>query len=163
MMNTATSASMRVTIAAASGNQVSLGSYPTYAQAQGVIERLADQQFEVETTEIIGTELRMVEQVTGRLTWPRALVGGIATGAWFGLFVGLLIDILTTVSFGRALLFGLTWGVIFGGVYTAVSYGLIAGRRDFTSRSAIVPSRFEVMVAATHSDRAHTLLAASPR
>ncbi|MEZ0107420.1 hypothetical protein ABH920_001412 [Catenulispora sp. EB89] len=163
MMNTATSASMRVTIAAASGNQVSLGSYPTYAQAQGVIERLADQQFEVETTEIIGTELRMVEQVTGRLTWPRALVGGIATGAWFGLFAGLLIDILTSVSLGRALLLGLTWGVVFGGVYTAVGYGLIAGRRDFTSRSAIVPNRFEVLVAAAHSDRAHALLAASPR
>ena len=163
MMNTATSASMRVTVAAASGDQVSLGSYPTYAQAQSVIEALADQQFEVETTEIIGNDLRMVEQVTGRLTWPRALIGGIATGAWFGLFVGLLIEILTTVSFSRALLFGLTWGVIFGGVYTAVSYALMTGRRDFTSRSAIVPSRFEVLVAATHSDRAHTLLTASPR
>lgn len=164
MMNTAaSSASMRITIAAASGDQVSLGSYPTYARAQSVIERLADQQFEVETTEIIGNDLHMVEQVTGRLTWPRALIGGIGSGAWFGLFVGLLIDILTTVSFGRALLFGLAWGVIFGGVYAAVSYGLTAGRRDFTSRSAIVPSRFEVLVAATHSDRAHALLTASPR
>jgi hypothetical protein len=163
MMNTSTSASMRITIAAASGDQVSLGSYPTYAQAQSVIEALAGRQFEVETTEIIGTDLRMVEQVTGRLNWPRALVGGIASGAWFGLFVGLLVDILTTVSFGRAMLLGLTWGVIFGGVYAVVGYGMMAGRRDFTSRSAIVPSRFEVLVAAAHSDRAHALLAASPR
>lgn len=163
MMNTSTSASMRITIAAASGDQVSLGSYPTYAQAQNVVEALAGQQFEIETTEIIGSDLRMVEQVTGRLNWPRALVGGIASGAWFGLFVGLLIDILTTVSFGRAMLLGLTWGVIFGGVYAAVGYGMMAGRRDFTSRSAIVPSRFEVLVAAAHSDRAHALLAASPR
>ena len=63
-------------------------------------------------------------RVTGRLTWPRALIGGI---------------------------------------YTAVSYALMTGHRDFTSRSAIVPSRFEVLVAATHSDRAHTLLTTSPR
>ena len=65
MMNTATSASMRITLEAASGDQVSLGSYPTYAQAQSVIEILAGQEFEVETTEIIGSDLRMVEQVTG--------------------------------------------------------------------------------------------------
>jgi hypothetical protein len=162
-MNTATSASMRITLEAASGDQVSLGSYPTYAQAQSVIEILAGQEFEVETTEIIGSDLRMVEQVTGRLTWPRALIGGIASGAWFGLFVGVLLNILTTASFGRAMAFGLTWGVIFGGIFAAVSYGLMSGRRDFTSRSAVVPSRFEVLVAATHSDRAHTALAASPR
>jgi hypothetical protein len=163
MMSTTASTSMRITTAAASGDHVSLGSYPTYAQAQSVIEFLADQKFEVETTEIIGSDLRMVEQVTGRLNWPRALIGGIASGAWFGLFVGLLLNILTTASFGRAMLFGLTWGVIFGGIFAAVSYGLTAGRRDFTSRSAIVPSRFEVLVAATHSDRARTALAASPR
>ena len=160
---TTTTARMRITVPAMAGDHVSLGSYSTYAQAQGVIERLSDQKFEVETTEIIGTDLRMVEQVTGRLTWPRALIGGIAAGAWFGLLVGLLIDILTTASFGRAMLFGLSWGVIFGGVYAAFGYGLMTGRRDFTSRSAIVPSRFEVLVALTHSDRARAALAASPR
>ncbi|MEK8110529.1 general stress protein [Micromonospora sp. M12] len=50
--------------------------------------------FEVATTQIVGTELRMVEQITGRLTWPRALLSGAASGAWFGVFVGLLINLL---------------------------------------------------------------------
>jgi hypothetical protein len=145
------------------GDQVSLGSYSTHAQAQSVVEYLADQKFEVETTQIIGTDLRMVEQITGRLTWPRALFGGIVSGAWFGLFVGLLLNILTTASFGRAMAFGLTWGVIFGGIFAAVSYGLVRGRRDFTSMSAVVPSRFDVLVAAEHSERARGILAASPR
>jgi hypothetical protein len=106
------------------GDQVSLGSYSTHAQAQSVVEYLADQKFEVETTQIIGTDLRMVEQITGRLTWPRAL---------------------------------------FGGIFAAVSYGLVRGRRDFTSMSAVVPSRFDVLVAAEHSERARGILAASPR
>ena len=162
MMTTTASTSMRITTGAATADQASLGSYPTYTQVQSVIEFLAERKFEVETTEVIGSDLRMVEQATGRSTWPRALVGGIASGAWFGLFVGLLLNILTTASFGRAMVFGLTWGVVFGGVFAAVSCGLMAGRRDSTSRSAIVPGRFEVMVAATHSDRARTALAASP-
>ncbi|GAA2052055.1 hypothetical protein GCM10009839_69130 [Catenulispora yoronensis] len=162
-MTNGTSASMRNTLARAAGEQMSLGSYPTYVQAQSVVEALAEQRFEVEQTQIIGSDLRMVEQVTGRLTWPRVLISGVVGGAWFGIFVGLLLNILTTASFGRAMSFGLTWGVIFGGVFAAVGYGLTAGRRDFASRSAIIPGRFEVLVTADHADHARTVLADSPR
>lgn len=141
------------------GEQVSLGSYTSYAEAQRVVDYLADHDFEVETTQIIGSDLRMVEQITGRLTWPRAVLSGVAGGAWFGVFVGLLLRILTTASFARAMGFGLCWGVVFGGVFAAVGFGLTRGQRDFTSRSATVPSRFEVLVAAAHSGHARTVLA----
>jgi hypothetical protein len=163
MMHNGTSTSMRNTLARAPGEQVSLGSYPNYVQAQGVVEALAEGHFEVEQTQIIGSDLRMVEQVTGRLTWPRVLISGVVGGAWFGVFVGLLLNILTTASFGRSMSFGLTWGVIFGGVFAAVGYGLTTGRRDFASRSAIVPGRFEVLVSADHADHARSVLAGSPR
>jgi hypothetical protein len=145
------------------GEQVSLGSYTTYGEAQAVVDFLADQRFEVETTQIIGSDLRMVEQVTGRLTWPRALVAGVASGAWFGVFVGLLLGILVTTSFLPALIWGLSWGVVFGAVFAAAGYGLTRGRRDFTSLRVTVPSRFEVLVANAHSEHARTLLAGSTR
>ena len=145
------------------GGQVSLGSYTGYAEAQRVVAYLADHDFEVETTQIVGSELRMVEQITGRLTWPRALLSGVAGGAWFGVFVGLLLRILRTVGLARAMEFGLFWGVLFGGVFAAVGFGLTGGRRDFTSRSATVPSRVEVLVAAAHSGRARAVLAGLPQ
>lgn len=56
----------------------------------------------METTQIIGSDLHLVEQITGRLTWPRVLLSGAASGAWFGLFVGLLLSFLTLATFGRA-------------------------------------------------------------
>ena len=112
------------------GGQVSLGAFATHVEAQRVVDHLADREFDVRTTQIIGSDLRMVEQITGRLTWPRAVLAGMAGGAWFGVFVGLVL-----------------------------SYGLTMGRRDFTSLSATVPSRFEVLVVATHADRARTVLA----
>jgi hypothetical protein len=145
------------------GEQVSLGSYTTYAEAQRVVDYLADHDFEVETTQIIGSDLRMVEQVTGRLTWARAVLSGAASGAWFGVFVGLLLSVLHTGTFIIALAWGLSWGVLFGGVFAAVAYSMTGGRRDFTSRSATVPSRFEVLVAAAHSDHARTVLAGASR
>jgi hypothetical protein len=141
-----------------SGGQVSLGSFATYDEAQSVIDQLADNEFEVRTTQIIGSDLRVIEQVTGRLTWPRAILAGMASGAWFGVFVGLVLRYLSTSTVAVAVAFGVGWGLLFGGVFGAASYGLTRGRRDFTSLRATVPSRFEVLVA-THADRARTLLA----
>lgn len=143
-------------------SQVSLGSYPTYADAQRIVDALADQRFEVETTQIVGSDLRMVEQITGRLTWPRAILSGAAGGAWFGLFVGLLLNLLSTASFLRALTFGVFWGVLFGAAFAAIGYAMTGGRRDFTSLSATIPSRFEVLVLADHADHARSVLSANP-
>jgi Heat induced stress protein YflT domain len=140
---------------------VSLGWYGTYAEAQRVVDYLADHYFDVQQTQIVGSDLRMVEQITGRLTWPRALLSGAASGAWWGLFVGVLLSVLTNTTFLAAMAWGLSWGVAFGGIFAAVKYGLTGGRRDFTSRSATVPSRFEVLVAAGYSDHAHTVLASA--
>ncbi|MEU7785581.1 general stress protein [Amycolatopsis sp. NPDC049159] len=143
--------------------RVSLGSYPTYAEAQSVVEQLAKARFELETTQIVGTDLRLVEQVTGPLTWARALVAGMASGAWFGLFVGLLLSIVADTTLLRALSWGIGWGLVFGAVFAVIGYGMTRGRRDFTSRSATVPTRFDVLVETAHADHARAALAGGPR
>ncbi|HSK54286.1 MAG TPA: general stress protein, partial [Jiangellales bacterium] len=63
-----------------------IGSYETYTEAQRAVDRLSDAEFPVEYVSIVGTDLRMVEQVTGRLTRGRAVAAGAASGLWFGLF-----------------------------------------------------------------------------
>ena len=59
-----------------------IGSYPTYAEAQKAVDFLSDQQFPVQHVTIVGVDLMQVERVTGRLTWPKVLGGGVITGAW---------------------------------------------------------------------------------
>ncbi len=141
------------------GSQVSLGNYATYREAQEVVDRLADRDFEVETTQIIGSNLRMVEQVTGRQTWPRAILGGMAQGVWFGLFIGLLLSILSTTSFLGSIVWGIGWGVLFWGAFAAFDFGRMRGRRDFTSLSTTQPTSYEVLVQTGFADRARTTLA----
>ncbi len=65
-----------------------IGAYPTYAEAQRAVDYLSDQQFPVHQVTIVGVDLMQVERVTGRLTWPKVLGGGVLTGAWLGLFIG---------------------------------------------------------------------------
>src|ERR1043166_4492864 len=71
-----------------------IGSYPTYAEAQRAVDYLSDQQFPVQQVTIVGVDLMQVERVTGRLTWPKVLGGGVISGAWLGLFIGLLLRLL---------------------------------------------------------------------
>ncbi len=142
------------------GSQVSLGNYATYGEAQEVVDRLADHDFEVETTQIIGSNLRMVEQVTGRQSWPRAILGGMAKGVWFGLFIGLLLSILSTNSFLGSIIWGMGWGIIFWGAFAAFDFGRTRGRRDFTSLTMTQPTSYEVLVQTGFADRARSTLAA---
>lgn len=140
---------------------VQVGSYDSYEQAQSAVDHLSDEKFPVENVTIIGSDLRQVETVTGRLTWGRALAAGAAAGAWWGLFVGLLLGIFAPdgSSWVGSVLTGLLIGVAFGALFAAVGYGATRGKRDFTSTSRIVAGRYDVMCNPAHAEDARAMLA----
>jgi hypothetical protein len=140
---------------------VQVGSYDSYEQAQAAVDYLSDEKFAVENVTIIGSDLRMVEKVLGRLTWGRAIGAGAASGAWWGLFVGLLLGIFATdgASWTGSLLTGLVIGLVFGALFGAMGYAATRGRRDFTSTSQIVAGRYDVMCNPARAEDARALLA----
>ena len=94
---------------------MSLGVYDSYDDAQRAVDYLSDHEFPVQDVLIVGTDLKQLERVTGRLTRGRAMGGGALSGAWLGLFIGImfalfdpngfnLVSVLATVAFGS--LFG---------------------------------------------------------
>src|SRR3954463_15587753 len=99
-----------------------IGSYPTYAEAQRAVDHLSDQEFPVQQVTIVGVDLMQVERVTGRLTWPKVLGGGVITGAWLGLFIGLVLGIFSPNNMYGVLITGLVAGVFFGLITSAVPY-----------------------------------------
>jgi hypothetical protein len=137
----------------------SVASFSDYLGAQQAVDKLSDRKFAVERVQIVGTDLRMVEQVYGRLNWGRAALGGVATGAWIGLFVALLLWIIVPeIGLLGALAWGLVNGAIFGLVFGLVMYAFTGGRRDFVSRSAILPQHYDVMVESPYASEARTIL-----
>jgi hypothetical protein len=137
-----------------------IGSYPTYEEAQRAVDYLADQQFPVEQVTIVGVDLMQVERVTGRLTWPKVLGGGVLSGAWLGLFVGLILALLTmTPDPWAALLTGLVAGVFFGLITSAVPYAMARGTRDFSSTMQLVAGRYDVLCDPQNAERGRDLLA----
>lgn len=135
-----------------------VASYSTYLEAQKAVDHLAEHQFPVQQVTIVGSDLKMVERVLRRLSYPSAAIGGFASGAWFGLFVGLILTLFSSSALDLmipAVLFGGAFGLLF----SIITYSLTRGRRDFTSSSQIVASSYAVLCASEHAGRARQLLA----
>lgn len=141
-----------------SGEQVA--SYATYLEAQKAVDYLSDNKFAVEYVTIVGTDLRMVERVMGRLTYGRVALAGLASGAWFGLFVGLLLYMFN--SGGGLMLAAIGLGAGFGLLFSVLSYSLTGGKRDFTSSSQIVASSYSLLCLAERAGDARRLLSQMP-
>jgi hypothetical protein len=133
-----------------------VASYATYLEAQRAVDHLSDRQFPVQLVTIVGTELKMVERVTGRLTYARVAMGGFGSGAWFGLFIGLLF-LLTSDNVG-ILLTSVLVGGGFGLLFSVIIYSFTGGKRDFTSQSQIVASQYAVLCQAEKAGDARQLL-----
>jgi hypothetical protein len=140
---------------------VQVGTYDDYQPAQRAVDYLSDEKFPVENVTIIGSDLRMVERVTGRMTWGRAIGAGAASGAWFGLFVGLLLGIFAPdgSSWLGSVLTGLLIGLVFGAIFGAVGYGATQGKRDFTSTSQVGAGRYDVLCQPQFAEQARAHLA----
>lgn len=124
---------------------VDIASYATYLEAQRAVDHLSDEGFPVQHTSIVGTDLRSVEKVLGRLTYSRVALRGALSGAWFGLFVGLLLTLFSTAAVGSTVVFALLIGAAFGMLWGVIGFAATRGQRDFTAVNAIMASRYTVL------------------
>ena len=136
-----------------------IATYRTYLEAQRAVDHLSDASFPVEHTAIIGRDLSLVEQVTGRMTTTRATLMGAAVGAWFGLFIGLFFGLFTVGAAWLSLVVaGIIIGAIWGAIFGFVAHWATHGQRDFASASAIVAARYDLTVGGADVARARQLL-----
>jgi hypothetical protein len=142
----------------ASRAAVTVASYSDYASAQRAVDFLSDEKFPVEHTAIVGTNLRLVENVLGRLTTGRSAMAGAASGAWFGLFIGLLFGIFSSSNWFAVLVVAILIGAVWGAIFGATAHAATRGRRDFTSRSSLQASEYAVNAEAEFAEQARQLL-----
>ena len=133
--------------------------FDDYESAQMAVDRLSDDGFPVEKLDIVGSGLRLVERVTGRLTRGRAAAAGALTGLWAGLLFGVLLALFTSghsflavAATGAAL--GVAWGAIFG----YVAHTSTKGQRDFSSVRGLVATQYDLIAREGTVDRARTML-----
>lgn len=139
-----------------------VGSYNSYLDAQKAVDYLADQQFPVHMVSIVGNELKMVERVTGRLSYPRVALSGALSGMWFGLFVGVLLSFFAPSPGYFSILTSVLMGAAFFMLFGIVTYAMQRGKRDFTSTSQVVATNYDVIVSPDAAHEARRLLQQLP-
>lgn len=139
-----------------------VASFSDYAGAQAAVDTLAAADFPVRRASIVGSDLKSVERITGRLSYGKAAAAGALSGAWLGLFFGLLLIIVSPQSgfvfVGAAALIGAAFGMLFN----VVTYTARRRRRDFSSIAQIVASSYSVIVETELANKARNILGVAP-
>ncbi len=134
--------------------------FDDYESAQRAVDRLSDDGFPVEKLDIVGSGLRLVERVTGRLTRGRAASAGTLTGLWAGLLFGILLGVFTPGhAFLAAAATGAILGAAGGAVFGYVAHARTRGQRDFSSVRQLDATRYELIARDGAVDRARGMLA----
>lgn len=143
-----------------------IGSYTSYLDAQKAVDYLADEKFPVQFVSIVGNDLKMVERVTGKLSYPRVALSGAMTGAWFGLFIGVMLSFFNSSSSAGAPYFNVFTSVLLGAafwmLFGIIGYAAQRGKRDFTSTNQVLASSYDVIVNPDVAMEARRLLAQLP-
>jgi hypothetical protein len=139
-----------------------VGRYTSYLDAQKAVDYLADQQFPVHMVSIVGNDLKMVERVTGRLSYPRVALSGALSGMWFGLFVGVMLSFFTPAGGTFSIISSVLMGAAFFMLFGIVTYAAQRGKRDFTSTSQVVATNYDVVVSFEAAHEARRLLQQLP-
>jgi hypothetical protein len=142
----------------------SLAVYEKYEDAQKAVDFLSDHEFPVQNCMIVGTELKQVERITGRLTNGRVAAAGALSGLWLGVFVGIIFSAFGSEdTSGLAIILSTAvLGAAFGAIWALVGYLATRGQRDFSSVTAVVATKYEVLVEHKHLAAAQELLRQLP-
>jgi hypothetical protein len=141
----------------------SVGIYNSYADAQKAVDYLADEKFEVQNLAIVGTDLKSVERVLGRRNWGTVVTQGMQSGISTGLLVALVMLIFARPgSFLILLATSLAIGIALGIGFSAAAYAMSRGKRDFTSITQTVATKYEVLCEHKVAAQAREMLQGMP-
>lgn len=141
----------------------SLGIFEKYEQAQKAVDYLSDQKFPVENLAIVGTDLKLVERVTGRKDWGSVIRQSLMTGISTGLLVGILLAIFAQPDqFLEMLAVALVMAIVINILFGVLVYRLSGGKRDFNSIRTTIPNRYEILCEHKVVAKARELLQGMP-
>jgi hypothetical protein len=140
-----------------------VASFIRHADAEAAVEYLATHNFPVERTAIVGEDVRLIEQVVGRVSYGRAALHGAGSGAVPGILIGWLFGVFDwfhpVIASIALALYGLLFGAVIGALLGVLFHALQHGRRDFVAVQTMLPSRYELMVDDEVADHAARLIA----
>jgi hypothetical protein len=125
-----------------------VGQFKNYLEAVKVVEQLVDNGFPARLVSIIGSDLKTVETLKGKLGYGRVALSGAVTGSWIGLFFGLLFGATSTTE--QVVITNLSAGIVIGAgvgmLLNVIRFSLTKNKRSFISAQAVIAKKYDVIV-----------------
>ena len=125
-----------------------VGQFKNYREAVKVVEQLVENGFPARLISIIGSDLKTVETLKGKLGYGRVALSGAVTGSWIGLFFGLLFGATSTTE--QVVVTNLSAGIVIGAgvgmLLNVIRFSLTKNKRSFISAQAVVAKKYDVIV-----------------
>lgn len=138
-----------------------IASFPTYEQAQKAVSSLIAGEVPARDIAIVGSGLRSIERITGKLGYATAARSGALNGLMLGLLFAFIFVLgMPTVqisAFVGVLLVGMALGMIL----SIGTYSIVRRRRDFASVMQVTADHYDVCVAAPSVHKARGIVGPS--
>lgn len=140
--------------------------FKNYRDAVGFVEQLIENDFPARLVSIIGSDLKSVELIRGKLGYGRVALSGAVTGSWIGMFFGLLFGATGTATESLVLTnigAGIVIGAGLGMLINVIRFSLARNKRNFISSQSFVAKKYEVVVPADQLQNAKGALKAAKK
>ncbi|GGH49585.1 general stress protein [Microbacterium album] len=123
-----------------------VASFKEYEAAQKAVSRLIASEVPAADIAIVGTALRSIEKVTGRLGYAQAAWSGAVNGVLLGLLFAAMV-VIWSPGIPMQVFVGMMFvGIAIGMLVRLISYALLRRRRDFASVMQVAADHYEVTV-----------------
>jgi len=138
-----------------------VASFAAYEGAQKAVSALISAGVPAREIAIVGSGLRSIERVTGRLGYATAARQGAMNGLLLGLIFS-AVFVLGNPSPSIAVFVGVMFiGIAIGMLLSIVAYAFMRRRRDYASVTQVLADHYDVTVASGSIHRAREVLGAS--
>ncbi len=138
-----------------------VASFPKYENAQKAVSALIAGEVPARDITIVGTGLRSMERITGRLGYATAARSGALNGLMLGLLFAFIFVLGTPNAQISAFVGVLLVGMALGMLLSLGTYSLLRRRRDFASVTQVAADHYDVFVAASSLAKARGILGTS--
>jgi hypothetical protein len=124
-----------------------LATFDSYPEAQALVTTLVGEGVTPGALSIVGTDVTLVERVTGRMGQGRAALSSAMSGSWLGVLAGLVYVIFSPEDFVTPIFAGLLIGAGLGMVVGIILFTFARGpQRNFRSFQQVIAANYRVVV-----------------
>lgn len=124
-----------------------VANFDNYAAAVDFVDQLIRHDFPAPMVAIVGSDLRSVERVRGKLSYGSVALRGLIGGSWIGLLIGMFVEQPSSNGTpGTSLAAVIVIAAGIGMLINVLRFSLTRNRHEFSSASAVIAARYDVVV-----------------